>query len=148
MENGPESLKGEYENDIEKKVEKKVEMNNDQVNEDQDNKLQTNEEDHNIHVKSEPNDSKEPEPTIKREKSSKTPESDAKRYKPSEEPEVDDFTSTEPVHEIVGGSTIRKYLNQHLSHHLLDGLRQLGYEKPEDPVRWLGEFLIERSKQP
>ncbi|KAI3403282.1 hypothetical protein KGF56_003870 [Candida oxycetoniae] len=50
-----------------------------------------------------------------------------------------------PLHEIVGGSSIRRYLNQHLTRHLLDGLKEVGYLKPRDPLKYLGEFLIARS---
>lgn len=52
-----------------------------------------------------------------------------------------------PVHEIVGGSSVRQYLNQHLTKHLLDGLKQVGHEKPDDPLLFLGEYLISKSKE-
>ena len=55
--------------------------------------------------------------------------------------------SDSPVYEVVGGSTLRRYLNKNLTQHLLDGVREVSKEKPEDPVRWLGNFLIERSNQ-
>ncbi|KAK6197351.1 uncharacterized protein RJT21DRAFT_133606 [Scheffersomyces amazonensis] len=57
------------------------------------------------------------------------------------------FTATDrpPIHEIVGGSSVRQYLNKHLTAHLLEGLRHIGKEKPEDPLRVLGEFLIARA---
>lgn len=51
-----------------------------------------------------------------------------------------------PVHEMVGGSSVRQYLNQNLTAHLLEGLKLMAKQKPEDPLRELGEFLIERSK--
>lgn len=51
-----------------------------------------------------------------------------------------------PVHEIVGGSSIRQYLNKHLTQHLLEGLKQVGKDKPEDPLLALGKFLIQRSE--
>ncbi|CAK9441702.1 uncharacterized protein LODBEIA_P55700 [Lodderomyces beijingensis] len=50
-----------------------------------------------------------------------------------------------PLHEIVGGSSVRRYLNKHLTKHLLDGLKEVGRHKPEDPLKYLGEFLIARS---
>lgn len=68
-----------------------------------------------------------------------------KRQKVSEEPK-EEYESSEPVHEAVGGSSVRKYLNKTLTVHLLDGLKEVGKQKPEDPLKWLGEFLIERSK--
>ncbi|KAI5956467.1 hypothetical protein KGF54_000942 [Candida jiufengensis] len=52
-----------------------------------------------------------------------------------------------PLHEIVGGSSIRRYLNKHLTKHLLDGLKEVGDIKPDDPLRYLGEFLIARSDE-
>lgn len=54
-------------------------------------------------------------------------------------------TPTLPVHEIVGGSSVRQYLNQHVSQHLLEGLKKLSSEKPEDPLRWLGKYLLEEA---
>ncbi|CAH6722754.1 hypothetical protein CLIB1444_11S00386 [[Candida] jaroonii] len=68
-----------------------------------------------------------------------------KRQKVSEEPK-EEYESSEPVHEAVGGSSVRKYLNKTLTVHLLEGLKEVGKRKPEDPLKWLGEFLIERSK--
>lgn len=53
-----------------------------------------------------------------------------------------------PVHEMVGGSSVRQYLNQHLTLHLLAGLKEVGRAKPEDPLRWLGEYLIARANDP
>ncbi|KAK6457063.1 uncharacterized protein RJT20DRAFT_134354 [Scheffersomyces xylosifermentans] len=52
-----------------------------------------------------------------------------------------------PVHEIVGGSSVRQYLNKHLTKHLLEGLREIGSKKPEDPLEFLGHFLLERSQE-
>lgn len=52
-----------------------------------------------------------------------------------------------PVHGMVGGSSVRQYLNKHVTEHLLEGLKQIGKEKPEDPLKSLGEFLIRRSDE-
>lgn len=52
-----------------------------------------------------------------------------------------------PVHEVVGGSSMRQYLNKHLTQHLLEGLQEVSKEKPEDPLRKLGEFLIKRADE-
>lgn len=52
-----------------------------------------------------------------------------------------------PVHEVVGGSSIRQYLNQHLTKHVLDGLKEVSTTKPEDPLTALGEFLLRRAKE-
>lgn len=52
-----------------------------------------------------------------------------------------------PVHEAVGGSSVRRYLNEHLTLHLLEGLKMVSLKKPHDPLRELGEFLIARSNE-
>lgn len=52
-----------------------------------------------------------------------------------------------PVHEMVGGSSVRQYLNKNVTPHLLEGLKMMAKSKPEDPLRELGEFLIARSEQ-
>lgn len=52
-----------------------------------------------------------------------------------------------PVHEMVGGSSVRQYLNRTLTQHLLEGLREVSKNKPEDPLRELGQFLITRSEE-
>lgn len=69
-----------------------------------------------------------------------------KRMRYSEEPEIA-RESKEPMHEIVGGSSLRQYLNKHLTVHVLEGLRYVGNEQPEQPVRALAEFLLERANQ-
>ncbi|WEJ95520.1 COMPASS (complex proteins associated with Set1p) component [Yamadazyma tenuis] len=58
----------------------------------------------------------------------------------------DDIAPADPVHEIVGGSTVRRYLNKNVTVHLLDGLRELANTSPEDPLKFLGQFLIDRSE--
>lgn len=52
-----------------------------------------------------------------------------------------------PMHEIVGGSSIRRYLNQHLTKTLLEGLKEVAQIKPEDPLKYLGEYLISKSNE-
>lgn len=54
--------------------------------------------------------------------------------------------SEPPVHEMVGGSSVRRFLNEHLTEHLLEGLKHVSKTKPENPLYELGTFLIERSK--
>ncbi|KAG5418525.1 SDC1 [Candida metapsilosis] len=73
-----------------------------------------------------------------------TPQLQARQVK--QEP-ISRSTEFPPLHEIVGGSSIRRYLNKHLTQHLLDGLKEVGQVKPEDPLRYLGEFLINRSNE-
>lgn len=48
--------------------------------------------------------------------------------------------------ETVGGSQTRKYLNQNIVPHLLNGMRLIATEKPQDPLRVLGEYLIKQSE--
>ena len=44
------------------------------------------------------------------------------------------------MHEIVGGSSIGRYLNQHLTKTLLEGLKEVAQIKPEDPLKYLGSI--------
>ncbi|CUM50238.1 uncharacterized protein AC631_00139 [Debaryomyces fabryi] len=74
--------------------------------------------------------------------------SQAKRPKTISEDKQDPNHGNElPVHEVVGGSSVRQYLNKHLTQHLLEALRDVSKNKPEDPLKYLGEFLIQRSNQ-
>ncbi|RCK65251.1 COMPASS component SDC1 [Candida viswanathii] len=52
-----------------------------------------------------------------------------------------------PMHEIVGGSSVRRYLNEHVTLTLLEGLKELAQVKPEDPLKYLGEYLIAKSEE-
>lgn len=61
--------------------------------------------------------------------------------------EKEEPTKEAPVHEIVGGSSVRQFLNKHVTQYLLEGLKQIGKEKPDDPLRTLGEFLIKKSDE-
>ncbi|KAI1329557.1 hypothetical protein F5Y16DRAFT_365462 [Xylariaceae sp. FL0255] len=45
------------------------------------------------------------------------------------------------------GAPSRQYLNSKVVPHLLEGMKQLAQDKPKDPLRVLGEFLLERSKE-
>lgn len=64
-----------------------------------------------------------------------------------ERTETPPIISGPPTHEIVGGSSIRRYLNQHLTKYVLEGLKQVADEKPQDPLIFLGEFLIKKGKE-
>lgn len=46
---------------------------------------------------------------------------------------------------MIGGSATRKYLNEHVTKHLLEGMKLIAREKPQDPLRVLGEYLINAS---
>lgn len=91
-----------------------------------------------------------PEPEMKLESNgtprgtTPTPQLQTKQVK--QEPIIRD-SNLPPMHEIVGGSSVRRYLNKHLTQHLLDGLKEVGRVKPEDPLKYLGEFLITRSNE-
>ncbi|CCK69705.1 Sdc1p KNAG_0C06080 [Huiozyma naganishii CBS 8797] len=45
----------------------------------------------------------------------------------------------------VGGSSTRKYLNEEVTPALLRGMRLIAVEQPENPLKRLGEYLIEQS---
>lgn len=47
--------------------------------------------------------------------------------------------------ETVGGFPTRKYLNEKVTPTLLEGMRMIAVQKPEDPLKVLGQFLIDRS---
>ncbi|CAI1859798.1 hypothetical protein SEUBUCD646_0B05680 [Saccharomyces eubayanus] len=46
----------------------------------------------------------------------------------------------------VGGSQTRKYLNANVTPHLLAGMRLIAVQQPDDPLRMLGEYLINQSE--
>lgn len=48
---------------------------------------------------------------------------------------------------VVGGSQVRKYLNAHVSPYLIKGMKQIATEQPQDPLKVLGEYLIEQSNK-
>lgn len=50
------------------------------------------------------------------------------------------------VVETIGGSSVRKYLNENVTKELLQGVRKVALERPENPLLFLGQYLIERSK--
>ncbi|KAK7908143.1 hypothetical protein PG985_015446 [Apiospora marii] len=45
------------------------------------------------------------------------------------------------------GAPVRQYLNTNVTGALLEGMKQLAKEQPKDPLRVLGEFLLQRSKE-
>ncbi|CAI7602192.1 unnamed protein product [Penicillium manginii] len=44
-----------------------------------------------------------------------------------------------------GGAPARVYLNEKIVPHLLEGMKTVAREQPSDPLRVLGEFLIQKS---
>jgi len=45
------------------------------------------------------------------------------------------------------GAPTRQYLNSKVTGVLLEGMKQLAKEQPRDPLRALGEYLLQRSKE-
>ncbi|KAI1448069.1 hypothetical protein F5Y02DRAFT_377188 [Annulohypoxylon stygium] len=45
------------------------------------------------------------------------------------------------------GAPVRQYLNTKVTGPLLDGMKLLAKTKPQDPLRVLGEYLLQRSKE-
>lgn len=58
-------------------------------------------------------------------------------------PELEPFPSKAKPH----GAPARQYLNEKVTGVLLEGMKRLALEKPEDPLRVLGEFLLAKSKE-
>ncbi|CEP63719.1 Sdc1p LALA0_S09e00958g [Lachancea lanzarotensis] len=52
------------------------------------------------------------------------------------------------ISETIGGSQTRKYLNKHVTPALLRGMRLIAKNQPEDPLKFLGEYLIQESQLP
>ncbi|KAJ5317351.1 hypothetical protein PENANT_c034G07945 [Penicillium antarcticum] len=46
-----------------------------------------------------------------------------------------------------GGAPARVYLNEKIVPHLLEGMKSVATEQPVDPLRVLGEFLLQRSNE-
>ncbi|KAK7725038.1 hypothetical protein SLS57_003951 [Botryosphaeria dothidea] len=45
------------------------------------------------------------------------------------------------------GSQTRVYLNQNVTPHLLEGMKKLALLEPEKPLKWLSDFLAEKSRE-
>ncbi|XXG94742.1 hypothetical protein Hte_000999 [Hypoxylon texense] len=45
------------------------------------------------------------------------------------------------------GAPVRQYLNSTVTVPLLDGMKLIAKDRPKDPLRVLGEYLIQRSKE-
>ncbi|KAF2013495.1 hypothetical protein BU24DRAFT_424503 [Aaosphaeria arxii CBS 175.79] len=50
-----------------------------------------------------------------------------------------------PTHAIPHGSPTRVYLNQNVTPHLLEAMKHLITIEPEKPLKWLSEFLAQKS---
>ncbi|OBT55945.1 hypothetical protein VE04_03828 [Pseudogymnoascus sp. 24MN13] len=52
-----------------------------------------------------------------------------------------------PAHAPPHGAPARQYLNAKVTATLLEGMKHLAKEQPSDPLRVLGEFLLQKSKE-
>ncbi|CCU76209.1 hypothetical protein BGHDH14_bgh01183 [Blumeria hordei DH14] len=58
-----------------------------------------------------------------------------------------DVVSTMPKEAPSHGAPTRRFLNENVTGVLLDGLKMIAKDRPSNPLRSLGEYLIERSKE-
>lgn len=56
-------------------------------------------------------------------------------------------TAQAPTQPIPHGSPTRVYLNQHVTPHLLEAMKHLATTEPEKPLKWLSEFLAQKSRE-
>ncbi|KAG9248854.1 hypothetical protein BJ878DRAFT_411783 [Calycina marina] len=61
----------------------------------------------------------------------------------SAHPEPSSMPKEAPPH----GAPTRQYLNGKVTGVLLEGMKQLAKEQPRDPLRVLGEFLLQKSRE-
>ncbi|KAF2204491.1 hypothetical protein GQ43DRAFT_437914 [Delitschia confertaspora ATCC 74209] len=52
-----------------------------------------------------------------------------------------------PVHPNPHGSSTRVYLNQNVTPHLLEAMKHLATQQPDKPLKWLSEFLAQKSAE-
>ncbi|KAK3903675.1 hypothetical protein C8A05DRAFT_32578 [Staphylotrichum tortipilum] len=45
------------------------------------------------------------------------------------------------------GAPVRQYINSKITGVLLEGMKIVAREQPKDPLRVLGEFLLQRSRE-
>ncbi|KAF4505093.1 hypothetical protein G6O67_007077 [Ophiocordyceps sinensis] len=58
-----------------------------------------------------------------------------------------DANLTMPSEPVPHGDPTRRYLNTKVTGVLLEGMKQLAKDQPHDPLRVLGEFLIQKSRE-
>ncbi|OQE26739.1 hypothetical protein PENSTE_c005G04900 [Penicillium steckii] len=46
-----------------------------------------------------------------------------------------------------GGAPARVYLNEQVVPHLLEGMKTVAKDQPSNPLRVLGEFLLQKSEE-
>ncbi|KAL2199522.1 hypothetical protein P885DRAFT_74687 [Corynascus similis CBS 632.67] len=54
---------------------------------------------------------------------------------------------TMPAEAAPHGAPVRQYINSKITGVLLDGMKIVAREQPKDPLRVLGEYLLQRSKE-
>ncbi|KAF2805974.1 uncharacterized protein BDZ99DRAFT_423357 [Mytilinidion resinicola] len=52
-----------------------------------------------------------------------------------------------PANPIPHGSPTRVYLNSYVTPYLLEAMKHLATQEPDKPLKWLSEFLAEKSKE-
>lgn len=52
-----------------------------------------------------------------------------------------------PTEAVPHGDPTRRYLNTKVTGVLLEGMKQLAKDQPSDPLRVLGEFLLQKSRE-
>ncbi|CAK7565435.1 MAG: hypothetical protein SEPTF4163_003352 [Sporothrix epigloea] len=54
---------------------------------------------------------------------------------------------TIPSEAPLNGAPVRQYINSKVTGPLLEGMKMIAKEQPRDPLRVLGEYLLQRSKE-
>ncbi|KAM7193484.1 hypothetical protein V8F20_008387 [Naviculisporaceae sp. PSN 640] len=54
---------------------------------------------------------------------------------------------TMPAEAAPHGAPVRQYINSKITGALLEGMKKVAREQPKDPLRVLGEFLLQKSKE-
>ncbi|TEA18633.1 Set1 complex component sdc1 [Colletotrichum sidae] len=52
-----------------------------------------------------------------------------------------------PSHPISHGDTARMYINNNVTSVLLEGMKMIGKDQPDSPLKVLGEFLLQKSRE-
>ncbi|KAL2119020.1 hypothetical protein VTJ04DRAFT_5980 [Mycothermus thermophilus] len=78
-----------------------------------------------------------------------TPSAPAAQAAPSPAPAASSSTAAPalPTEPTPNGAPVRQYINSKITGVLLEGMKIVAKERPKDPLRVLGEYLIQRSKE-
>lgn len=49
--------------------------------------------------------------------------------------------------DVVGGAELRKWFNTEITYELIAALKEISKVRPDNPLRWLGQRLIERADE-